>query len=328
VQRRRPAGVRLCAPRLALVLATLTMPLVAAACSTPSVVSDTSDSEALTSYDATVAANSAAITSTFSIDEQGNRPSAITVSGQGTYTWTTNVGQMDYQTHTRSKVSGLNNIALQWQEIVEGNSVYTQTTFTQPVGVSGGASSTSAAGWTKQTWSGNTGSDMLSALMASVGLRPETPPIPGQMLQLLHTSAASIRNLGPSTVDGVPTTHYQAELPLTALEPPNESALMAAERELGATSLPIDFWVDGSQRLREMRLDVSVQNPSPQQQASSGISRATVGFDSTFSDYGVPVSISPPPASEITGTSTCTGTKDGFNCTSSNGTSVESDGGH
>jgi hypothetical protein len=60
-------------------------------------------------------------------------------------------------------------------------------------------------------------------------------------------AATDARRVGRETVDGVPTTHYYAEIDLSRY---------AIRRTLG-DSLPVDVWIDGSGRIRRVTAQLS-----------------------------------------------------------------------
>ena len=89
---------------------------------------------------------------------------------------------------------------------------------------------------------------------------------PGQYLSFLRaTSAGSVKDLGPATVNGVPTTHYHAELDLAKLpeavpaaERPTVRQLVAALANKGAAhQIPVDAWIDSSHLIRRIQMAFS-----------------------------------------------------------------------
>ncbi len=89
---------------------------------------------------------------------------------------------------------------------------------------------------------------------------------PGQYLNFLRaTSAASIKDLGPATVNGIRTTHYHAEVNLAKLPdvvPPAQRTaiqqLVRAMRAKGATTqVPMDAWIDSWNLVRRVQSSFS-----------------------------------------------------------------------
>lgn len=104
---------------------------------------------------------------------------------------------------------------------------------------------------------------------------------PRQALELLQTTAGKPTKLGTETIDGVETTHYRATI---------DAARVPKEKLLGGTEVtyqPVDVWVDGSGRVRRMRLAYSA--------GAAGASDMTM----TLSQYGRPLTIELPDKSVI-----------------------------
>lgn len=122
---------------------------------------------------------------------------------------------------------------------------------------------------------------------------------PAQMLDQLRAVSDQIQRSGEEDVDGVPTTHYVATIDLNrypALARPADRAAVKASidqlTQLGAASrMPIDVWIDGNHLVRRVRMDLSQDNP-----ATGSPMKMTMQID--MSDFGRPVSVQVPPASE------------------------------
>ncbi|HZU20051.1 MAG TPA: hypothetical protein VE982_02410 [Gaiellaceae bacterium] len=111
---------------------------------------------------------------------------------------------------------------------------------------------------------------------------------PSQWLDALRTVAA-VRRVGTDTVQGEQMTHYRAAVDLSNLDglPVAErAATRAALRTLGIRTVPVDVWVDaaGLVRRESLALDTSV---------------VQMTMTADLSDFAAPVSVSPPPASEV-----------------------------
>ena len=132
---------------------------------------------------------------------------------------------------------------------------------------------------------------------------------PSQTLAQLKSASRSVTKVGTATIDGTPTSEYRAVIDLakaTAGQSNGSSAGASLRQELGTSSLPVEFWVNGQGRLSQFAETMTIKTfPS-----STGISRAVaqalagtlpLTFTTTmdFTDYGVPVHITPPPASEV-----------------------------
>ena len=117
---------------------------------------------------------------------------------------------------------------------------------------------------------------------------------PTQMLTYLRATSGKIEKVGTESVRGVETTHYRAQVDLdkvadqapAKLRKTFRTSIQSLERGLGTHTLPVDVWVDGDNLVRRLQEHLSV--------AGSG----KVDFSVDFYDFGTPVSITPPPASE------------------------------
>jgi hypothetical protein len=151
---------------------------------------------------------------------------------------------------------------------------------------------------------GNSG---LSSLLASA------PSDPTQLLVYLTAVEGQVTIVGPDTVDGVPTTHYDATIDLdkvATLNPGAASTTKRLEQELGSNSLPVQLWVDQQNRLRKIGVDENIAHPVPGSTTSGGtattgpngsessIGSVCVAFTITLSDYGTPAHIVAPPAND------------------------------
>jgi hypothetical protein len=120
---------------------------------------------------------------------------------------------------------------------------------------------------------------------------------PSGMLQALAADGDTVTPTGPSTVDGVAVDTYHVTIDKAAAErrvagaglPP--AASRAAEQFLSGADLSMDVAVDPSgSTVRQVTVDLD---------ASLGGLQATGSVVERFSDYGTPVSITPPPADQV-----------------------------
>lgn len=98
--------------------------------------------------------------------------------------------------------------------------------------------------------------------------------------------------VGREPVGGVATTHYRTTIDygkLATLHPELKKTLLGLVGT-SAAAAPMDVWIDGSALMRRLRLSVSVK---------SGGQTGTTTFTVTSSDFGEPVDIQAPPASEV-----------------------------
>jgi len=103
---------------------------------------------------------------------------------------------------------------------------------------------------------------------------------PTQVLSQLSAVSNRVSSVGTATVAGVPTTQYRAQ------------AIRQEIKALGAT-LPVDVWIGSHHLVRQ----ISFQAPIPAANAS-GASGGKVTATMTFTNFGAPVQVSPPPASQ------------------------------
>lgn len=114
----------------------------------------------------------------------------------------------------------------------------------------------------------------------------DVDPRPG-----LREMAATARRVGAETVNGVATDHYVAQVPVEVAvkEAPAEQREALRERfaQLGAKEYTVDLGL-GQQDQLPRRIKTVI---------SMGGKQATILMG--FSDYGIPVEVTPPPASEV-----------------------------
>ena len=122
---------------------------------------------------------------------------------------------------------------------------------------------------------------------------------PSQALDFLR-AAATVTDLGPQTIDGVPTTHYHAVVNLARYAADVAPSLRAAAQQnadelehlTGATQYPVDAWVDAQNRVRRLEL------VPPPICSTSGPVRTTTTVD--YYDYGPQPAVAAPAASSVT----------------------------
>ncbi|GAA4234052.1 lipoprotein [Actinomadura meridiana] len=106
------------------------------------------------------------------------------------------------------------------------------------------------------------------------------------------TASKDVREVGKETVDGVETTHYtgtyRMEDAIAKLPADQQEALRKSYADAGMDSMSFDLWVDGKQLPRKLAMK--------SQQATSG----TMNITMTYRDYGKPVEVTAPPASQTT----------------------------
>jgi hypothetical protein len=140
---------------------------------------------------------------------------------------------------------------------------------------------------------------------------------PTQFLDLLKSVSSDVTEVGTAKVGGVDTTHYRATIDFaksvsdnTALDAATKAKLSSFYNNLSA---PADVWIDGNGRLRKMtytldtsKIDASALSSNPRAAASLQ-QIAGIDFTLELSNFGVPVSVTAPPANETTDLSSLTG---------------------
>lgn len=136
--------------------------------------------------------------------------------------------------------------------------------------------------------------------LSSLTSESSTLDDPGQYLDYLRAASGNVKDLGQASVDGVSTTHYHAQLDLSKLADAVPASSRAAVRQLvaqlehrfSAGNMPIDAWIDSSNRIRRVGLTYSLQVP--------GAGQTKVAMVTDFSDYGPQPKPAIPPASQTT----------------------------
>ena len=126
---------------------------------------------------------------------------------------------------------------------------------------------------------------------------------PSQLLGQLQSISDDVTTVGNEPLNGVSTTHYRATVDLN-----KEAASVRAkagdkaaavitrhEQALGTHTLPVDVWVGADHLVRQYRTQVPIPPSSSGGPAGSG----TVALTMAFSDFGAPVTVTPPPSSEV-----------------------------
>jgi hypothetical protein len=120
---------------------------------------------------------------------------------------------------------------------------------------------------------------------------------PADMLESLMAVAGSERIVGSARVRGVLTTEYQVNVDpakMAAKAPASDRAsLRQFTQTLGKGTIPVEVWVDSHHQVRQVRL--SLHLPDDADAPANARLTETLGFY----DFGVPVRISAPPASQV-----------------------------
>ncbi len=121
---------------------------------------------------------------------------------------------------------------------------------------------------------------------------------PRELLGLLRAASGDVEVVGTEELRGTETTHYRATIDPAeyAKLAPDHEQLDALVDELvgrsGIGDVPVDVWLDATGMVRKVALAFAATPPGGTRTAESSVS-----FE--LWDYGEPVAIEPPPASEV-----------------------------
>lgn len=120
---------------------------------------------------------------------------------------------------------------------------------------------------------------------------------PMDLLSTLTAIASKVTDLGPATIRGVAVTHYRVTVDLAKAEahqlPQARAEFHSFASSLGSATLPVDVWVDGQARVSR----IAISFPMPHGSGMPAGFRVSEAVD--YYDFGVPVQVSAPPASEV-----------------------------
>ena len=141
------------------------------------------------------------------------------------------------------------------------------------------------------------GADGISA--GAVDFRQFTSGDPREALDALQGIAGDIETLGSEELRGVETTHYRATLDPAELAEARDREGRSAPPSVverltrsGVDDIPVDVWIDADGLIRKLTMALSATQPGTTQS-----SEASISFE--LWDYGEPVEIAVPPASEV-----------------------------
>jgi hypothetical protein len=113
---------------------------------------------------------------------------------------------------------------------------------------------------------------------------------PVQSTRML-TASKDVREVGKETVDGVQTTHYTGTYrvadAIAQLPADQKEAVRKAFADFGQGDIPFDLWVDDQHLPRQMTMKPSLPTGG------------TMALTMKFRDFGKPVQITAPPASQV-----------------------------
>ena len=120
---------------------------------------------------------------------------------------------------------------------------------------------------------------------------------PADLLASLTAMSSGVTSLGPATIRGVPVTGFALKVDLAKPAGPvsgaDRASLEALGKLFGAAEIPVDVWVDGHNLVRQEKITLAV----PGGTGAPGGTHLVITTD--FYDFGVPVRVSAPPASQV-----------------------------
>jgi hypothetical protein len=150
-----------------------------------------------------------------------------------------------------------------------------------------------------KTWVRGSAGDVKSAGFDFEQLDSFARNDPRDVLEALRGQSGELETVGTDELRGVATTHYRVHLDAADLAKravaENADTASLFDRlsgQGGVTDVPLDIWIDGDGLVRELSVDVDAPDATTGQ---SG--HVSLAFE--LWDYGEPVEIDVPPASQV-----------------------------
>jgi hypothetical protein len=120
---------------------------------------------------------------------------------------------------------------------------------------------------------------------------------PADLLASLTAASSSVTSLGPSVIRGVPVTGFALKIdPAKAsakIPGADRAAVESLFKSFDTAEIPVAVWVDGQNRVRREKLSLAMPG-------GSGVPAGTsLTVTTDYYDFGVPVRVSAPPASQV-----------------------------
>jgi hypothetical protein len=127
---------------------------------------------------------------------------------------------------------------------------------------------------------------------------------PTQALQFLRGAGADMVEVGKEQVRGEAVTHYRGTVDMNkaaAAAPPEQQQTYQKLAQIYAQPLPVEVWIDGDGRLRKMTYAVDLSRLNLPPEATEGQKpTGNLNFTIELFDFGTPVSVTVPPADQVT----------------------------
>ena len=260
---------------------------------------------------ATASASAAAhgVDFTLSATQAGAGSQSTLLSGKGSFDLDRGVGQMTATIPALSSIVG-GGASDSVTVISDGTNLYLHLPVLSSIlnGTTWFETSLASAG---SLSTGSSGSLSLSALAD-----------PAKVLAFLGSYGGTVTKVGSVDLQGVPTTVYRTTISLAAIaahlesgSQPSASGAVGsgakALQQLGSTTVPVTVWIGTDGYLRQVSVTVDTSHATiggllgdlasaSLSGSSSSQSHATTTVTVGLSNYGTPVSVTVPPASEVT----------------------------
>ena len=183
-------------------------------------------------------------------------PTPILMTGEGVFRMPDHTGSFALAMHLPPQlVAVVGSDTLRISELLDGTTIYLRL----PQALLGHSA---AAGrpWLKINLTQAAGAAGVPGLSGLLTNPASTDPT--QLLRYLRATGAAVTRVGTGTVDGVPSTHYRAQINLdrvpdafpAASRDQVRQAVASLERIAHIRVLPVSVWIDGHQLVRRMQI--------------------------------------------------------------------------
>jgi hypothetical protein len=236
-------------------------------------------------YSQTVDARTAKVTLTETVTQSNSLPLQVTISGQGSLDFKSGNGVLNFSSPTAGSFSAR----------LISPYVYIELPAAEKSQLPAG-----------KTWlSINANTVTQDKLGQSLAQLSSSSHDSTQLLSYLQSvSSTGTTTVGPATIKGVATTEYTATVDLTKVadkkSPAQQAAIKSLEAQLNATTLPVQIWLDGQGRVRQVSEQIQVST-NAQSNGGTTVPAASDSVSTTvdYYDFGAPVTVQAPPSSQV-----------------------------